>query len=83
MMYEIKTQDGNLVGIATTKENAIEMAKRILDKEIIEGRSIHVFYDNMELYIVRIDKIEDEFKKVKEKIKIWMMVKNLITSIRF
>lgn len=83
MMYEIKTQAGNLVGIATTKENAIEMAKRILDKEIIEGRSIHVFYDNMELYIVRIDKIEDEFKKVKEKIKTWMMVKNLITSIRF
>ena len=83
MMYEIKTQAGNLVGIATTKENAIEMAKRILDKEIIEGRSIHVFYDNMELYIIRIDKIEDEFKKVKEKIKTWMMVKNLITSIRF
>lgn len=83
MMYEIKTQAGNLVGIATTKENAIEMAKRILDKEIIEGRSIHVFYNNMELYIVRIDKIEDEFKKVKEKIKTWMMVKNLITSIRF
>lgn len=83
MMYEIKTQAGNLVGVATTKENAIEMAKRILDKKIVEGRSIHVFYNNMELYSVRIDKIEDEFKKVKEKIKTWMMVKNLITSIRF
>lgn len=83
MLYEIKTQAGNLVGVATTKENAIEMAKRILDKKIIEGRSIHVFYDGMELYSIKISKIEDEFKNVKEKIKTWAMVRNLVKSIKF
>jgi len=64
MLYEIKTKAGNLVGLATTKENAIEAAKRILHKEIIEGRSIHVFYDGLELYSVKIDKIQDEFKNI-------------------
>lgn len=37
MFYEIKTQAGNLVGLATTKEDAIETAKRILHEEIIEA----------------------------------------------
>ena len=83
MLYEIKTQAGNLVGLATTKENAIEMAKRILDKKIIEGRSIHVFYDGLELYSVKISKIEDEFKNLKEKVRTWAMVKNLVKSIKF
>lgn len=83
MFYEIKTQAGNLVGLATTKENAIEAAKRILDKEIIEGRSIHVFYDGLELYSVKIDKIEDDFKNMKNKIKTWAMVRNLVKSIKF
>lgn len=83
MLYEIKTQAGNLVGVATTKENAIEMAKRILDKEIIEGRSIHVFYDGLELYSVQISKIEDDFKDLKEKIKTWGLAKRLVNSIKF
>lgn len=83
MFYEIKTQAGNLVGLATTKEDAIETAKRILHKKIIEGRSIHVFYDGLELYSVKINKIEDEFKKVKEKIKTCSMVRNLVRSIKF
>lgn len=83
MLYEIKTAAGNLVGVATTKENAIEMAKRILHKEIIEGRSIHVFYDNMELYSVKIDKIEDTFKELKEKVKTFSMAKKLVNSIKF
>ena len=83
MLYEVKTSAGNLVGLATTRENAIEMAKRILDKKIIEGRSIHVFYDGMELYSVKISKIEDDFKNLKEKVKTWKMVKNLVNSIKF
>lgn len=83
MFYEIKTQAGNLVGLATTKEDAIETAKRILHKEIIEGRSIHVFYDGLELYSIKIDKIEDDFKNLKNKIKTWAMVRNLVKSIKF
>lgn len=83
MFYEIKTQAGNLVGLATTKEDAIETAKRILHKKIIEGRSVHVFYDGLELYSIKINKIEDEFKKAKEKIKTCSMVRNLVRSIKF
>lgn len=83
MFYEIKTQAGNLVGLATTKEDAIETAKRILHDKIIEGRSIHVFYDGLELYSVKIDKIEDDFKNMKDKLKTFSMVRNLVKSIKF
>lgn len=83
MFYEIKTQAGNLVGLATTKEDAIETAKRILDEEIIEGRSIHVFYDGLELYSVKINKIEDDFKNMEDKLKTFSMVRNLVKSIKF
>mgnify|MGYP000367043773 CR=1 FL=1 len=83
MLYEIKDQFGYLVGVATTKETAIGMAKRILDNKIVEGRSIHVFYDGLELYSVKISKIEDDFKNLKEKLKTWSMAKNLVNSIKF
>lgn len=79
MLYEIKDQFGYLVGIASTRKNAIRMANEILNKKVIEGRSIHVFYDNIEIYSVLISKVEDDFRDIKEKVK--ARVINLIESI--
>lgn len=83
MLYEIKDQFGYLVGIASTRKNAIRMANRILDKKIIEDRSIHVFCDNLEIYSVKISEIEDDFKDIKEKVKTWVGFKSLIKSFKF
>lgn len=79
MLYEIKDQFGYLVGIASTRKNAIRMANEILNKKVIEGRSIHVFYDNIEIYSVLISEVKDDFRDIKEKVKTWAI--NLIESI--
>lgn len=72
-------QFGYLVGIASTRKNAIRMANEILNKKVIEGRSIHVFYDNKEIYSVLISEVKDDFRDIKEKVKTWAIT--LIESI--
>lgn len=78
MLYEIKDQFGYLVGIASTRKNAIRMANEILNKKVIEGRSIHVFHYDLEIYSVLISEVKDDFRDIKEKVK--ARVINLIES---